>query len=55
MSLGYLPIQAMDVTYPEYLTYIIAQFPPQPATDEVVSVKAAMRKKRAEKAAEATR
>ena len=51
MTLGYTPQQAYDTTWPEYLTYIIAQLPPQPATDEVQDVKARMRKARADKAA----
>lgn len=52
MTLGYTPQQAYDTTWPEYLTYIIAQLPPQPYADEVEDVKARMRKKRAEKVAE---
>ena len=43
MTLGYTPEEAYNVTWPEYLTYIIAQLPPQPEVDEVQDVKARMR------------
>jgi hypothetical protein len=55
MTLGYLPWEAMEVTYPEYLTYIIGQLPPQEETDDVNDVKARMAKMRADKAAENAR
>lgn len=52
---GYTHETAYQVTWPEYLTFIITNLEPEPETDEVDDVKSRMRKMRAEKAGEAPR
>lgn len=55
MGHGYTPDIAYQVTWPEYLTLIISQLPPQEETQEANDVKARMSKVRADKQAEMAR
>ena len=51
MQSGFTPQQALQVTWPEYLTFIITNLEPEAETDEVDDVKTRMRKAREAKQA----